>query len=468
MGYVATQEEDVPAIMTNADMPGPDLSRLSQTTVIVGMGGTGLSCVRFLAARGEPLLVMDNRPTPPLERQVRELLDDAAVITGSFHADLLCHCKQIVLSPGVSLQTAGIAAAVSDGVPVIGDIELFARHAHAPVIAITGSNGKSTVTALLSAMAKTAGKDVRTGANFGTPALDLLDEHEPDCYILELSSFQLETTSSLNAAAAVLLNVSPDHMDRYATTADYLTAKLRVYRGDGVMVINRDEQLLADSMIRGRRVVGFTLARPAGSDYGIIPHQGQDWIACGEQALMPAADIALTGRHNLANALAALALGQAIGLPHETMCRTLREFSGLPHRMQRIATVHGVTYFNDSKGTNVGATLAALQGIEGKVVLIAGGQAKGGDFRPWREPLSRWGRAVVLIGQDAALIESQLQGAVTIEHATDMTQAVRLAGTLAQAGDSVLLSPGCASFDMFSGYAQRGDVFVAAVRELER
>ena len=466
MGAMVRQENEQSVRVVEPLMTGLDPATVKQTTVIVGMGMTGLSCARFLAARGESLVIMDNRTAPPMETEVRRLLPPAAVLTGAYDEDLLCHCRQIIISPGVSQHTAQIAAARKAGVPVFGDIELFARHARAPVIAITGSNGKSTVTALVTAMAQAAGRDVRTGANIGTPALDLLGGPEPDFYILELSSFQLETTTSLDAAAATLLNVSPDHMDRYTSEADYLAAKLRVYQGSGVIVVNRDAQMPGRHVTRGRRVTGFTLARPADGDFGLLEHDGRDWLAHGEHVLMPVADIALTGRHNIANALAALALGDAVGLPEQAMCRALRDFKGLPHRMQRVAEHHGVRYYNDSKGTNVGATLAALQGLDGKVVLIAGGLSKDGDFTPWRGPLADRGRAVVLIGRDAALIAAQLRGAVPVEYANDMAAAVQTASRLAQPGETVLLSPGCASFDMFSGYEQRGEAFIRAVTEL--
>lgn len=439
---------------------------IAQSTIVVGMGKTGLSCVRYLLAQGESVIAVDNRESPPMLAELRRLLPAEAIVTGAFDADLFLHGKQLVVSPGVSLQTAEISAALRQGVPVLGDIELFARAAPAPVVAITGSNGKSTVTALLTTIAEAAGRHVKMGGNYGTPALDLLADAETDLYVLELSSFQLETTDSLNAAAAVVLNFSPDHLDRYAGPAEYLAAKLRIYQGDGVMVINRQAGFADRLATAGRQQIGFSLTEPLENDYGVRLRDGQSWLVHGDQWLMPAADVRLSGRHNLANVLAAFALAGALGIDHEAMCTAARGFAGLPHRMQWVADIQGVTFYNDSKGTNVGATLAALEGLTQPVVLIAGGLAKGGDFSPLRDVLRDRGRALVLIGRDAELIATQLDGAIAIYRADSMRQAVCRAHQLAQAGDIVLLSPACASFDMFSGYEQRGEVYMQAVREL--
>jgi UDP-N-acetylmuramoylalanine--D-glutamate ligase len=448
--------------------------RVSQGKVlVVGMGKTGLSCVRFLQAQGLDVLACDNRDQPPLLAEVQQLLPAAAIQTGAFDAELFSGCRQLVVSPGVPLQENAIQAALQHGVEVIGDIELFARHARAPVIAITGSNGKSTVTALVGELLQQLGCDVRVGGNYGTPALDLLAGPAADAYVLELSSFQLETTFSLQAAASVILNVSPDHMDRYADVTAYLAAKQRIWAGDGVVVVNRDEPGLLSGLAADRRQVGFTLAEPVADDYGLRRHDGQDWLAQGEQLLLPVSALRLVGRHNYANALAALALVEALlaKLPafdvvevRPRLLQALSQFHGLPHRMEWLATANGVNWYNDSKGTNVGATLAALQGLEGPVVLIAGGLGKDADFTPLSAVLAAKGRAVVLIGRDAALIESSLNGVVPCLHAVDMEQAVALAATQAQPGDVVLLSPACASFDMFDGYEHRGRVFADTVR----
>lgn len=442
--------------------------------LIVGLGKTGLSCARFLARRGEVFSAIDSREQPPELAAFRSEFPEAVIHLGGFDPMVIFRAERLIVSPGVALSEAPIIAAVNRGAEAVGDIELFARAvqggtraaARVPVIAVTGANGKSTVTTLVGEMAADAGRAVRVGGNLGTPALDLLGDSEPDCYVLELSSFQLESTTSLNAAAAVVLNITPDHMDRYRSLDDYAAAKARIYHGDGVMVINADDPQVTAMAQRGRRISRFGLSAPAGDDFGVVERAGQPWLAQGERVLMSAAELRIKGLHNIANALAALALGSAVGLPMEGMLATLRRFAGLPHRTQWVATRAGVTWYNDSKGTNVGATLAALQGMPGKVVLIAGGIGKGQDFAPLKEAAAAKARAVVLIGRDAPLIERALQNAVPVVRAASMDEAVERARELAQSGDTVLLSPACASFDMFKGYDQRGDIYSAAVQRL--
>jgi UDP-N-acetylmuramoylalanine--D-glutamate ligase len=370
-----------------------------------------------------------------------------------------------VLSPGLALREPAVAAAAAAGVPVLGDIELFAREARAPVVAITGSNGKSTVTTLLGEMARDQGRDVRVGGNLGTPALDLLGEREPELYVLELSSFQLETTHSLDAYAATVLNVSPDHMDRYDSLGEYAAAKARVFRGSGAMVLNRDDPWVVGMATAGRPVRGFTLRAPAAGDLGVLEVGGQSWLARGREPLLAESALRIRGRHNTANALASLALGQAVGLGDTGMLETLRRFPGLPHRCQWVAAAAGVDWYNDSKGTNVGATVAAVQGLRprGRVVLIAGGDGKGADFSPLREGLAGLVRAVVLIGRDGPRIARALDGVLPTGFAADLPAAVAECRRLAQPGDAVLLSPACASFDMFRNYEHRGEAFVDAV-----
>ncbi len=309
---------------------------------------------------------------------------------------------------------------------MIGDIELFARTVTAPVIAVTGSNGKSTVVTLLGAMARHAGLDVRVGGNIGTPALDLIKDEEPDLYVLELSSFQLETLHSLRPVAAAVLNVSPDHMDRYSDLQAYAAAKQSIYRHAALQVFNLDDPLVASLVNRACPHVGFTRQVPGANDYGLVEIEGATWLARGESRIMPASAICMTGQHNLTNALAALALGEAVGMPLDKMIDTLGEFQGLPHRMQFVAEKDGVRWFNDSKGTNVGATLAATEGVKEKLVLIAGGEGKGADFTPLADVMQRKGRGVVLIGKDAALLQAVLQDVVPVRRAVDMPQAVRL------------------------------------------
>jgi len=438
-------------------------------TLVVGLGQTGLACARFLAARGESFAVADSRSNPPGIEELRRELPQVPVYLGPFDSGLFAGAARLVLSPGVAPQEPAIVAAAAQGSEVLGDIELFARHAAAPVVAITGSNGKSTVTALLGEMAAAAGVRALVGGNIGTPVLELLAQPAPELYVLELSSFQLEVTSSLNCRAAVVLNVSEDHLDRHGDIARYAAIKGRIYRGDGVMVINADDPVVAAMAEPGREAVRFSLAEPrSGVDFGLCERDGQFWLAKGESLLMPAAEVRIPGRHNLANALAALALGEACGLPLAPMLQTLRQFPGLPHRCQWVAEVGGVNYYEDSKGTNVGATLAAIEGMPGeKVVLIAGGQGKGQDFTPLRHAVASRARAVVLIGEDAPLLRQALERSAAISHAFTMEEAVAQAAALAHPGDSVLLSPACASFDMFRNYAERGERFVAAVQELQ-
>jgi UDP-N-acetylmuramoylalanine--D-glutamate ligase len=436
-------------------------------TLVVGLGKTGLSVARYLSRQGVPVAIVDSREQPPeLVHSRAELPADVALFLGGFHQDAFERAEQIVLSPGVSMQEPEIAAAVARGVPVIGDIELFAQAAKAPVIAVTGSNGKSTVVVLLSAMARRAGLDVRTGGNIGTPALDLIEADEPDLYVLELSSFQLETLQSLQPQASVVLNISDDHLDRYHNLQDYAAAKQAIYRHAALQVVNLDDPVAAALADAQQPIAGFTASAPAANEYGLLEVAGETWLARGEVRLMPASGVQMAGRHNLVNALAALALGEAAGLPLTAMVETLGEFQGLPHRMQYLTEHNGVRWFNDSKGTNVGATLAAIEGVAGQVVLIAGGDGKGADFSPLAAALQRKGHGAVLIGKDAPLLEAVLQDAVPVRHADDMLQAVQLAAGMAQSGDCVLLSPACASTDMYRNFAARGEAFMQAVREL--
>lgn len=439
-----------------------------QRVLIVGLGKTGLSCARFLHARGYEVAITDTRAAPPGLDAVREELPDLAVFVDGFDAGAFERADCVVLSPGVALREPLVAGAQRRGIPVLGDVEIFARYARAPVVAITGSNGKSTVTTLLGEMARHAGRTVRVGGNLGPPALELLDVDEPDLYVLELSSFQLETTDSLRAAAAAVLNVSEDHMDRYPSLAQYAAAKARVLDGAAGAVINADDATVMAMLDvqRPERVVSFSLGAPVGDGYGIREQAGKAWLARGGELLLAVDELHIFGRHNHANALAALALGELADLPRPAMLEALARFTGLPHRCQWVAQHNEVTWFNDSKATNVGATLAALAGIAaGRIVLIAGGQGKGQDFAPLREALQRRARALVLFGEDAPLIAGAVGNVVPVHQVATLADAVATAAGAAQAGDAVLLSPACASFDMFSGYEDRGTQFIAAVRE---
>lgn len=446
-----------------ATVPAPDLNGL---TLVVGLGVTGLSCVRALTRLGAELAVVDSRPRPPGLEALERDFPAVPRRLGGFDPDLFGAARRLLVSPGVAVSTPVIAQAAARGVEVLGDIELFARLCRAPVAAITGSNGKSTVTTLLGAMAGAAGRRTAVGGNLGNAALDLLDD-DLDLYVLELSSFQLETTSSLNARVATVLNLSPDHLDRYPDLDAYAAAKARVFRGDGVMVLNGDDPRVVAMAEPGRQALRFTLGRPAGpGDFGLLERNGRIWLARGDDPWLPADAVPVSGAHNQANALAALAMGQALGLERTAMLAALYAFEGLPHRTQLVAERDGVRWYDDSKGTNVGATVAAVEGLPGPLVVILGGDGKGQDFGALGEPLARKARAVVLIGRDAPRLEAALAGAVPVRHAPDMEQAVVQAARLARPGDSVLLSPACASFDMFSNYMERGRVFAAAVRRV--
>lgn len=440
----------------------------AKKVLIIGLGKTGLSCARYLTGLGMQVAITDDRTLPPGLAAVQEEMPDTALFLGRFEPEAFDHAEQIIVSPGVSLKHPLISEARARGVEVIGDVELFARAIRAPVVAITGSNGKSTVTTLVGEMARAAGRVVKVGGNLGTPALDLLDVNgsEPELYVLELSSFQLESTFSLAPRAAVVLNISPDHMDRYSGLDEYAKAKQRIYLNADTQVVNLDDTYAARLADAQRTCVGFGVRAPVADSYGVTSIAHRDWLMAGDERLLPIDDIRMPGKHNLSNALAALALGDAIGLNREAMFETLRTFGGLPHRTQWVGESKGVVWYNDSKGTNIGATLAAVLGMDRPVVLIAGGQGKGADFRMMRDALADRVRAVVLIGLDAPLLATALAGIAPLVHADSMEAAVKLAGELAQPGDAVLLSPACASFDMFKGYDHRGEVFMAAVRSL--
>jgi UDP-N-acetylmuramoylalanine--D-glutamate ligase len=452
-------------MLVAAEYMQTDLQRQPRT-LVVGLGATGLSCARFLAKQGVEVAVTDSREQPPAVAAIRGELPDVALFLGGFDADIFARAERIVVSPGVPLREPLIAAARRRGVEVVGDIELFARMVEAPVIAITGSNGKSTVTTLVGEMARQAGRQVRVGGNLGTPALDLIEDVEPDLYVLELSSFQLESVTSLHCLAATVLNISPDHLDRYASLDEYARAKQQVYVGAQLQVINRDDVRAAALAVQGAPRVSFGLGEPDGDNFGVVDTGAGAWIVRGSERWMPVAHLRIAGRHNLANALAALALADAAGLDRQAMLQVLREFQGLPHRTQWVAERNGVAWYNDSKATNIGATLAAVRGFDGPLVLIAGGQGKGADFADLAEGLDERVKAVVLIGEATDEIERALGKRLPIWRAASMREAVAVAAELAVAGDLVLLSPACASFDMFNNYQHRGEMFTQAVQEL--
>ncbi len=440
--------------------------------LIVGLGPTGLSVARYLGRQGAAFAVVDSRQNPPGLADLQHEFPEVPCHFGDFDAPQFGLAQQLIVSPGVSVMTPQIAAAAARGAEVVGDVELFVRVAQAPIVAITGSNGKSSVTQLVTEMAQAAGWRAYAVGNIGWFVLDALQEPVPDLYVMELSSFQLETTQSLRAQAAVVLNLSEDHMDRYASFSDYIAAKARIYQHCVHAVLNRDDaavmRLGAAPEFAPEAVSSFGRQadhdRP--DDFCMVAEGEQRALAQGSRCLLPVAEMRLLGEHNSVNALAALALGSAVGLPEAAMLSAIRTFSGLPHRTEWVFEHNGVNWFNDSKGTNVGATLAALQGLPGKTVLIAGGQGKGADFSPLRAAIRVHARAVILIGEDATAIAQILVGIMPPRYAESMTDAVELARALAEPGDNVLLSPACASFDMFENYVRRGEIFTETVRRL--
>ncbi|ANE57224.1 UDP-N-acetylmuramoyl-L-alanine--D-glutamate ligase [Methylomonas sp. DH-1] len=430
--------------------------------LIVGLGATGYSAAQFLQKTPIKFAVVDSRKQPPLIDNLREQMPDVPVFSGGFDQAALDVATHLLVSPGVSLHETAIHKAVQAGVVVISDIDLFACATDKPIIGITGSNGKSTVTTMLGEMANAAGVKTAIGGNLGTPALDLLQQ-DADLYVLELSSFQLERTRALNAKAATVLNVSPDHLDRHASIESYAAEKQRIFRGGGTMVLNADDALVMAMRDANRPTLTFSIQGPA--DFYLQRGETVN-LMHGNQVLMPAAHLRLEGSHNLANALAALALGSAVGLSMTAMCSALRNFKGLPHRMQKVAERAGINWINDSKATNIGACVAALQGYDRKVVLIAGGDAKGADMAELAPAVREKTKGVVLIGKDAQVIADALQDCVPVRFAGTMKEAVKTAASLADAGDSVLLSPACASLDQYRSYVDRGNKFAEAVMEL--
>jgi len=447
--------------------------------VVLGLGDTGLSMTRWLARHGARVRTADSRAEPPHAARLARELPQVPLVTGAFDDDTFRDVDGIAISPGLDRRDAPIARACARGVPLVGDVELFAQALpHSParnarILAITGSNGKSTVTAMAGAICRAGGCNTTVAGNIGLPVLDALADVEdaaaaPDVFVIELSSFQLESTVHLAPDAATVLNLTEDHLDRYDGMEDYAAAKSRVFSGNGVQVLNRDDRWSMSMARPGRTIFTFALSAPRGeSEWGISEAGGERALAHGSHRLLPLAELPLAGAHNAANALAAHALTHAVGLDDRAAADALRGFEGLPHRVQRVAQFAGVTFYDDSKGTNVGATVAALSGMGRPVVLIAGGDGKGQDFTPLAPAVARHARAVVLIGRDAGRIEQALKGAgVPLERARDMEHAVAAARSASRAGDAVLLSPACASFDMFRDYRHRGEVFVAAVHAL--
>ncbi len=450
----------------------------SINSVVVGLGKTGLSVVRYLDSQNKSFAVVDSRQTPPNAEDLKKDYPEIPFHFGDFNSSWFTSADQLVVNPGIAVATPEIQQAKQSGAEVIGDIELFAREIGQtkPIIAITGSNGKTTVTLLLDLMAKKSGVKVGTGGNVGTPALDLLFENDTELFILELSSYQLETSPSLKTLSAVVLNVSEDHLDRYDNDLEkYAQSKAVIYKNCKTVIANRDDAYsmrFANEAKDYKALVSFGLDKPEAGQYGLITIADKEWLAKGSKALLAIDEIKLAGRHNLSNALAALALGEVAGLKIPAMLEVLKDFAGTEHRTQWLVKIKDVNWYNDSKGTNVGATLAALSGLPGKTVLIAGGQGKGADFLPLQQAIKEKALAVVLMGEDAKKIAEIITDAVPIVFVDSMSEAVKTAHELSEKSDesgriNVLLSPACASFDMFDNYMVRGEVFMSAVSNLE-
>jgi UDP-N-acetylmuramoylalanine--D-glutamate ligase len=451
--------------------------------LVLGLGLSGLSMARWLTRRGARVRVADTRAQPPCAAQLARELPSVPFLAGGFDDTLVRGADLIALSPGIAPSESVVASAARTGVPVVGDVELFAQALPAlgapKVLAITGSNGKSTVTEMTGAMCRAAGLRAVVAGNIGLPVLDALLQAEqdaaqgrplPEAFVLELSSFQLETTSTLDAHVAACLNLSEDHLDRHGSMQAYGQAKARIFHGTGTQVLNRQDAWSRAMALPGRRVFTFGLDAPGSErDWGLTTTDGEAWLAQGAEKLMAVSQLRVAGLHNAANGLAALALSRAVDLAYQPILQALAQFEGLPHRVQQVAQIRGITFYDDSKGTNVGATVAALNGFTQKVVLIAGGDGKGQDFSPLRAPVASRARAVVLIGRDRERIAAAVAGTgVPLLRAHDMDEAVEAGYHAARDGDAVLLSPACASFDMFRNYEHRAQVFVAAVRRLEQ
>jgi UDP-N-acetylmuramoylalanine--D-glutamate ligase len=444
----------------------------NRRVVVLGLGVTGLSAARWATRQGARVSVADTRADPPRARELRAELPQIELATGPITDATLAGAQMIVLSPGLAQDQPAIRAAVERGAELVGDVELFARAlpASQKLVAITGSNGKTTVTTLTAELLSAAGLVARTVGNIGEPALDVLAAHErdarwPDVFVCELSSFQLETTASLKPVAATVLNVTQNHLDRYRGIDEYAAAKARIFAGGGEQILNRDDARSLAMAATGRIVQTFGAGIPHGEhEWGLVERKGAIWLARGGALLLAESELALVGRHNALNALAALALASTVAKIDKKVLAALAAFHGLPHRMERVADIGGVLFVNDSKGTTVAASLAALEGIGRPAVLIAGGEGKGQDFAPLKPAVEAHCRAVILIGRDAPAIAAALSGSTpAIELAPALEVAVARAVARARPGDAVLLSPACASLDMFRDYVERGERFKAAV-----
>ncbi len=438
-----------------------------QTTVladvnylVVGLGLSGYSAAAYLLDNGYRCRVQDTRDIPPYLGQLKSRFDSVEVYAGPLSAELTAWADVIVVSPGLSTRQAELVCAVAAGKSLLGDVELFARLVSKPVIAISGSNGKSTVTTLVGAMIARDRHQVAVGGNLGTAALDLLAQ-DPDFYVLELSSYQLETTSSLRPRVAAVLNLCEDHLDRYDDYAAYIQAKLRIYHNAGLCVSNLDDALTRHDA----GDVCFSLDPTSEAEFRLIENNGL-WLGRGNEAWIHVDQLKVSGRHNWSNCLAAMAIACHLGISQQAIVDALRDFPGIPHRSQWVAEIDGVEWINDSKATNVGAAKASIEGRDRPVILIAGGQSKGADMSALTDTIRAGVKLVLLLGEDADRLQQAWQGATEIERVSDMRAAVQAAHESAHAGDCVLLAPACASFDMYEKFEKRGDDFMQRVAEL--
>jgi len=443
---------------------------LHYDAVIVGLGKTGLSCFRYLSNQGLNVAITDSREEPPELLELRAEFESASVYLGQINEQVLLASDQIILSPGVSLDNKSIKLSIENNIPVFGDIELFCQKAQAPIIAVSGSNGKSTVTTIVAEMTRLAGLKTYVGGNIGIPALDLLSDSSPDLYVLELSSFQLETTYSLNAHASVVLNVSPDHMDRYSSLKDYANTKKRIYSGQGLMVLNKDEEYIHSIMDCKRDTIYFSLDAPEGENFGLINHNNEVWLSQGNEKIINKNQLKIKGEHNISNALAAMALAGAVNVPTNIMADVLKNFTGLEHRCQLVREIDNVSWYNDSKATNVGACIASITGLceLGNIILIAGGDSKGADLSGLNPIVKKYIKRVFLFGIDANKLADVMGSDVDKEFVNNMNEAVKGASKIADPDDIVLLAPACSSLDMYKNYQQRGDAFISAIDALPK
>lgn len=436
--------------------------------MIVGLGKTGLSCAKYLYAQGINFAIADSRDIPPSLQTIKQSMPEIELFLGEFKEQDLNKANTLLISPGVSQAEPSIQITKKKGVNIFGDIELFAQQVTKPVIAITGSNGKSTVTTLVAELLMAAGFRVKAGGNLGTPALELLDDNATDIYVLELSSFQLETVASLNPISSVVLNLSADHMDRYKDLEEYASAKSRIYQGDGCMVINQDDPYSKENLDASRNALSFSIHNELDHGYSRKVINDVAGLYKDKTFLIEESELKLKGLHNTSNILAALALVDSFNIELSIIKKVLTSFSGLAHRCEFVAQHNDVSWYNDSKGTNVGASCASIQGLaeQGQIILLAGGDAKDAEFDDLATACKGKTKAAILFGKDADKINSAIGSVVECHHTKDLEQAVLKANQLARAGDIVLLSPACASLDMFKNYEQRGEVFVNAVKKI--